>query len=79
MHHEDVTVEISVDGAGTIPNGYQFRLDVVPAETGFQIATTGGVCDFSQPPASDTESSGWYSATLNPHILQIEALKLGKV
>ena len=70
LHQEQVAVDISIAGGTPIPASYEFRLDVLPAQTGFQIAANNGVCDWNNPPAADTHSSGWHSTSSNPHIFR---------
>ena len=51
-------------GAGTMPDGYHFRLVVDPASTGLQFSPTGE-CDWSAPSALQDErkQTNWYATS----------------
>ena len=65
LHTEYVQLEVDVNGGGLVPASYEFKLDVAPNNTGFQIATNAGVCDWNRPPDSNTWASSWDSPASN--------------
>ena len=67
LHPEKVQITISMAGGGIMPGSYEFRIEPRHDETGFQIATNGGVCDWANPPSSGARFSGWHSPSGNTH------------
>ena len=61
LKHEWVWFEVRKKGGALVSSSYEFKLDVVPQETGFQIAVNNGICDWDRPPDASTQSSPWNS------------------